>query len=144
MKVCGSNAIQSSHVGTVQLCLQTEYWDTLWSRVCKTRLVLLDYIVLPHNASRRCGTFSGVFRNDVWMVWGECMWRMWISSANICASAVYMAILYFVRLTNFIYLVMLRIMLWLYAIYGEYFTHMPCCRLVQTVTYRTSGRDEVE
>lgn len=36
-------------------------------------------------------------------------------------------------------------MLWLYAVYGEYFIHMPCSRLVvQTLPYRTSGKDEVE
>ena len=36
-------------------------------------------------------------------------------------------------------------MLWLYAVYGEYFIHMPYSRLaVQTVPYRTTCKDEVE
>ena len=36
-------------------------------------------------------------------------------------------------------------MLWLYAVYDECFIHMSYSRLaVQTVSYRTSGRDEIE
>ena len=73
-----------------------------------TMIHVLNDTVLPHNASRLYGTFSRVFCSDVCSFHGEYMWSVWNSSASICASAVYMAILYFVRLTNFIYVVMLR------------------------------------